>query len=127
MPHGAGVAFSRNCTAGRRSSALRTASCAWSGLERAPLTASATIIRVSLPSAIRCCALERSQSIRRYSQQFIDLIDLEDNSFKTLPVHDILDADYPPLRYVARRKKKGISSPSQHGDQGPHAPGVDFR
>jgi hypothetical protein len=40
-------------------------------------------------------------AIRRYSQRFIDLIDLENNSFSTVPTRDALDLDYPPLRWAA--------------------------
>ncbi len=43
-----------------------------------------------------------SKSIRRYSQQYIDLIDLRKNAFRTLPVHEVLKTDYPPLRYIAQ-------------------------
>jgi hypothetical protein len=39
--------------------------------------------------------------IRQYSQSFIDVIDLEANKFKTMSVNDLLDADYPELRYIA--------------------------
>lgn len=39
--------------------------------------------------------------IRRYSQRYIDLIDLEENRFRTRPVHDVLDLDYPFLRQIA--------------------------
>lgn len=39
--------------------------------------------------------------IRRYSQRYIDLIDLEENRFRTLPIHDVLDPDYPYLRQIA--------------------------
>ena len=42
-------------------------------------------------------------AIRRYSQHYIDVIDLEANAMKTLPVWDVLDLDYPYLRYVASR------------------------
>lgn len=42
-----------------------------------------------------------AKAIRQYSQWFIDLIDMEDNSFKTLHLLDILDASYPYLRYIA--------------------------
>lgn len=42
-----------------------------------------------------------AKAIRKYAQHFVDVIDLEDNALKTLPVHDILTADYPLLRYVA--------------------------
>jgi hypothetical protein len=43
--------------------------------------------------------------IRQYSQWFVDVIDLEDNAFKTLPVKEVLDADYPELRYIASEDK----------------------
>jgi len=42
-----------------------------------------------------------AQAIRQYSQWSIDVIDLEDNSFKTLSVLDVLDGRYPFLRYIA--------------------------
>ncbi len=47
------------------------------------------------------------KAIRRYSQQFVDLIDLQDNTFKTLPVHEVLSAPYPPLRYLAQLDEEG--------------------
>ena len=47
------------------------------------------------------------KAIRRYSQQFVDLIDLKDNTFKTLPVHEVLSAQYPPLRYLAQMDEEG--------------------
>ncbi len=40
-------------------------------------------------------------AIRRYSQHFIDLIDLEENSFKTLPIEQVIGLDYPPLPLLA--------------------------
>lgn len=39
--------------------------------------------------------------IRRYSQRYVDLIDLAENRFRTLPVHEVLDANYPFLRQIA--------------------------
>lgn len=45
--------------------------------------------------------------VRRYSQQFVDLIDLEANEFKTLPIQEVLDARYPPLRYLAQVYRDG--------------------
>jgi len=42
-----------------------------------------------------------TQTIRQYSQWYIDVIDLEDNTFTSLPIQQILDADYPDLRYIA--------------------------
>jgi hypothetical protein len=47
------------------------------------------------------------KAIRRYSQQYVDLIDLQDNAFKTLPVHEVLSAQYPPLRYLAQMDEEG--------------------
>lgn len=40
-------------------------------------------------------------AMRYYSQRYIDAIDLEENAFKTLPVHEVIGLDYPPLRWVA--------------------------
>ena len=48
-----------------------------------------------------------ARSIRRYSQQYVDLIDLKDNLMKTLPVHDVLKGNYPPLRYLAQVDHEG--------------------
>ncbi len=48
--------------------------------------------------------------IRRYSQQYVDLIDLEDNQFKTLSVNDVLNADYIPLRYLVQVDQDGYLS-----------------
>lgn len=42
-----------------------------------------------------------AEAIRRYSQHYIDVIDLEANDVKTLPVWDVLELDYPYLRYVS--------------------------
>ncbi len=40
-------------------------------------------------------------AIRQYSQWYIDVIDMEDNSFKTVHVYDVLDEKYPLVRYIA--------------------------
>lgn len=47
------------------------------------------------------------KAIRRYSQQFVDVIDLEDNAFKSLPMQEVLREDYPLLRYVAQVEEEG--------------------
>jgi hypothetical protein len=47
------------------------------------------------------------KNMRRYSQQYIDLIDLGENEFKTLPVHEVLEPRYPPLRYFAQMDQDG--------------------
>jgi hypothetical protein len=43
----------------------------------------------------------------RCSQKYVDLIDLADNQLKTMPVHEVLDADYPALRYIAQIDEGG--------------------
>ncbi len=47
------------------------------------------------------------KAIRRYSQQYVDLIDLKDNALKTLPIQDVLSGDYPPLRFLAQIDQEG--------------------
>ncbi len=37
-------------------------------------------------------------AILHYSQKYVDLIDLKENTFKTMPAADVLDPAYPPLR-----------------------------
>ncbi len=46
-----------------------------------------------------------ADAIRQYSQWFLDVIDLEENSFKTLPIRDVLRPDFPDLRYIASINK----------------------
>lgn len=45
----------------------------------------------------------RVQQLRRYSQQLIDVLNLEKNTFETLPIRDVIDADFAALRLVASR------------------------
>ena len=48
-----------------------------------------------------------ANAIRRYSQQYVDLIDLEENEFRTLPIQEVLDSRYPPLRYLVQVEEDG--------------------
>ena len=50
------------------------------------------------------------RTMERCSQKFVDLLDLDDNIFKTTSIHDVLDADYPPLRYIAQISEEGFFS-----------------
>ena len=50
-------------------------------------------------------------AIRRYSQQYIDLIDLAENAYRTVPVQEVLNGHYAPLRYVALEEQEGYFSP----------------
>ena len=46
-----------------------------------------------------------ADAIRQYSQWFLDVVDLGENSFRTLPVRDVLKPDFPDLRYIASINK----------------------
>ena len=50
------------------------------------------------------------RTMERCSQKFVDVINLDENAFMTLPVHDVLDADYPALRYIAQVSDEGYFS-----------------
>jgi hypothetical protein len=50
------------------------------------------------------------RTMERCSQKFVDLLDLDENSIKTVPIHEILDADYPSLRYIAQISDEGYFS-----------------
>jgi hypothetical protein len=47
------------------------------------------------------------EAIRYYSQQYVDVIDLEENIFKTLPAHDVLNSSYQSLRLLAQIEQDG--------------------
>jgi hypothetical protein len=51
------------------------------------------------------------KAIQRYSQHYIDLIDMEDNQFKTVPAHDVIPPRYKILRYIAQIYRDGFLSP----------------
>jgi hypothetical protein len=40
------------------------------------------------------------KAIRYYSQHFVDVLELEQNTFTTVPVESVLGADYYPLRWL---------------------------
>ena len=52
-----------------------------------------------------------TKSIRRYSQRYVDVIDMEANTFKTLPVEEVLNPRYPPLRYLVQVDQGGYLVP----------------
>lgn len=39
-------------------------------------------------------------AIRRYSQQFVDVIEMETNSLASKPIHEVLKPNYPNLKYL---------------------------
>jgi hypothetical protein len=51
---------------------------------------------------------DSTETIRQHSQQFVDLIDLEDNTLKTLPVQEVLTPHYSALRAIAQVDDSGF-------------------
>lgn len=49
--------------------------------------------------------------IRRYSQHYVDVIDLEANALRTMPVDDALRADFPGVRLLASRDRGDYLQP----------------
>ncbi len=109
LPHGAGVAFSRNLyrwapQIRREEGFVRLV---WGLGTRAVDRVGNDFPRLIALSHPLLRPSTEAKAIRRYSQQFVDVIDLEDNAFKTLPVAEVLDANYPPLRYLAQVEEDG--------------------
>jgi hypothetical protein len=50
---------------------------------------------------------DSAEAIRRYSQRFVDVIDLEDNAIKTLPILDVLNGNYPALHLMTQLEQDG--------------------
>lgn len=48
------------------------------------------------------------RAIRQYSQRYIDVIDIAQNDFQTLPVGDVLRPDYPYLRQIGSVDSDGF-------------------
>ncbi len=51
------------------------------------------------------------ENIRRYSQHYIDLINLKKNRLETRPIHEVLTRHYPLLRYLAQLHFDGYLAP----------------
>jgi len=49
--------------------------------------------------------------LRKYTQHFVDVLDLEDNLMKSLPVGKVIGHDYPAIRYLAALDKGDYISP----------------
>ncbi|MCK5923001.1 MAG: hypothetical protein KAG66_18810, partial [Methylococcales bacterium] len=52
-----------------------------------------------------------ASAIRTYSQHYIDVIDVEDNTLKTLPLFDVIDENFPYLRFVGSVENDGYIQP----------------
>jgi len=104
MPHAAGVAFSRNLY--RWSPQIRRDDgflrLVWGLGTRAVDRVGNDYPRLVALSHPLLHPESSVKEIRHYSQQYIDLIDLEGNAFRTLPVVQVLRPNYPVLRYLAQ-------------------------
>lgn len=109
LPHAAGVAFSRNLF--RWSPQIRAEDgfirLVWGLGTRAVDRVGNDYPRLIALSHPLLRPSNDPASIRRYSQQYVDLIDLKHNAFTSLPIHEVLAADYPPLRYIAQVDEDG--------------------
>ena len=113
MPHASGVAFSRNLY--RWSPQIRRddgfVRLVWGLGTRAVDRVGNDYPRLVALSHPLLHPQDNSQDIQRYSQQFVDLIDMEDNKFKTLPIQEVLQPRYPVLRYLAQIEQGGYLAP----------------
>ena len=104
LPQGAGVAFSRNLY--RWSPQIRREDgfmrLVWGLGTRAVDRVGNDYPRLVALSHPMMLPEASPKLIRRYSQHFVDLIDLQQNRFVTLPVAEVISSYYPPLRYLAQ-------------------------
>lgn len=102
LPHAAGVAFSRNLY--RWSPQIRRDDgfmrLVWGLGTRAVDRVGNDYPRLVALSHPQLHPEASAKATRRYSQQFVDLIDLQENRFKTLPVRQALNSHNPLLRYL---------------------------
>lgn len=104
LPHGAGVAFSRNLY--RWSPQIQRED----GFLRLVLGLGTRAVDTVGDDHPRLVALSHPllhpaaapRMIRRYSQKFVDVVDLQENSFKSVPLEEILNPRDPALRYLAQ-------------------------
>jgi hypothetical protein len=104
LPFGAGVAFSRNIF--RWSPLIRRedgfARLVWGLGTRAVERVGNDYPRIVALSHPALLPDDTAEAIRYYSQQYVDVINMEKNTFVTLPVHQVLRSDYGPLRFLAQ-------------------------
>lgn len=104
LPHAAGVAFSRNLY--RWSQQIRKEDgflrLVWGLGTRAVDRVGNDYPRLVALSHPLLHPENNPREVRRYAQKYVDVIDLEANSFKTLPVQEVLHPRYPALRYLVQ-------------------------
>ena len=109
LPHGAGVAFSRNLY--RWSPQIKQEDgflrLVWGLGTRAVDMVADDYPRLVALSHPRLHSSSDVRTTKRYSQQSVDVIDLEKNILTTIPIHDIIHSDYDPVRYIAQVEEDG--------------------
>ncbi|MFN2174436.1 MAG: PEP/pyruvate-binding domain-containing protein [Anaerolineales bacterium] len=113
LPHAAGVAFSRNLyrwspQIRREDGFLRLV---WGLGTRAVDRVGNDYPRLVALSHPHLHPEVSSRDTRRYSQRFVDLIDLEDNKFKSLPIDEAIDPGDQITRYIAQVDQDGYLAP----------------
>jgi len=113
LPHAAGVGFSQNLyrwspKIDRDAGFLRLV---WGLGTRAVDRVGNDFPRLVALSHPMLYAHSDPRALSRYSQKEVDLIDLAANQFRTLAIHDVLEKQYPILRYIAQLYKDGYFSP----------------
>lgn len=113
FPHAAGVAFSRNLY--RWSPQIRQDEgflrLVWGLGTRAVDMLADDYPRLVALSHPRLHSSSDVRTIKRYSQQNVDAIDLEANAFVTVAARTLLHSDYESLRYIAQVEDEGSLNP----------------
>ena len=104
FPHGAGVGFSRNLyrwspQIKREDGFLRLV---WGLGTRAVDTIGNDHPRLVALSHPLLHPAASTKLIKQYSQQFVDVIDLDNNKLISKPIETVLNPHYPALRYIAQ-------------------------
>jgi hypothetical protein len=109
LPFGAGVAFSRNLY--RWAPQIRRedgfARLVWGLGTRAVERVGNDYPRLIALSHPNLQPDDSPEAIRYYSQHFVDLIDLDANEMKTLPVQEVIASNYPPIRFLIQLEQDG--------------------
>ncbi len=113
FPHAAGVGFSRNIY--RWSPQIRAEDgllrLVWGLGTRAVDRVGSDYPRLVALSHPLLGPKSSPDAIRRYSQQYIDLINLETNKLETQPIHEVLTKRHPLLPYIAQLDQGGYLTP----------------
>jgi hypothetical protein len=112
FPQGAGVGFSRNLyrwspDIKREDGFLRLV---WGMGTRAVDQTGNDYPRLVALSRPLLHPADNIKSIQGYSQQYVDVIDLEKNELKAVPAQELFEPRYAPLRYIAQTVEDGYLS-----------------